>query len=73
MKNLPLKIRELREDMGWTQKDLAGRCGVSPRTVENWEQGRTHLSGPSLVMVKTLIAACDRAFEEALGLDGANI
>jgi len=55
MKNLPEKIRNLREKNGWTQKDLASRCGVSHRTVENWEQGRTAISGPALVILKMLL------------------
>ena len=43
----PAQIRALRKSNGWTQKDLAEACGVSKRTVENWEQGRTGISGPA--------------------------
>jgi DNA-binding transcriptional regulator YiaG len=53
--NFPQIIKALREKNGWTQKDLAGRCGVSHRTVENWEQNRTNISGPALVIVKMLL------------------
>ncbi len=54
MKDLAQKIKDLREKRGWTQKDLAGKCGVSPRTVENWEQERTAVSGPALTILKQL-------------------
>lgn len=32
-------IRELREQAGWTQKELAGRVGAHPNTVARWERG----------------------------------
>lgn len=33
-------IRQLREERGWTQLELANRLGVVPSTVYNWERGR---------------------------------
>ncbi len=32
-------IRQLREERGWTQPDLAGRLGVSQGAVSLWERG----------------------------------
>lgn len=33
-------IRELREERGWTQLELAVKVGVTPSTVWSWEKGR---------------------------------
>lgn len=33
-------IRMLREARGWSQVALAGRIGVAPSTVYNWERGK---------------------------------
>ncbi len=32
-------IRQLREERGWSQPDLAWRLRVVPRTVSAWERG----------------------------------
>ncbi len=34
-------IRQLREERGWAQLDVALRLGVSAAAVSNWERGRT--------------------------------
>lgn len=34
------RIKHLREQRRWSQKDLAGRLKVSTKTVSNWERGR---------------------------------
>ncbi len=33
-------IRELRQERGWTQLELANRVGVTPSSVYNWESGK---------------------------------
>ncbi len=33
----PAKIRSLRRRMGWRQKDLADKLGVSLMTISRWE------------------------------------
>ena len=36
-----IDIKKFRELHGLTQRELAERCGVTLRTVQNWEMGRT--------------------------------
>ena len=33
-------IRQLREERGWSQFELATKLGVTPSSVYNWESGR---------------------------------
>ena len=33
-------IRQLREERGWTQLELANQLGVTPATVYTWERNR---------------------------------
>ncbi len=33
-------IRSIRYQRGWSVREMADALGVSPRTVEGWEQGR---------------------------------
>ncbi len=41
------QIRRIRMKVGMTQTALAGYMGVSKKTVEAWENGRTHPTGPA--------------------------
>lgn len=34
-------IRQMRDEHGWTQLQLAVKLGVTPVTVYNWERGKT--------------------------------
>lgn len=36
-----IDVRKIREAKGLTQKELADMCGVTTRTVQNWENGST--------------------------------
>lgn len=40
------EIRSIRMKAGMTQTVFASYMGVSPKTVEAWEGGRTHPTGP---------------------------
>lgn len=42
------KIRTGRSNMGISQEDIAGECGVSSITVDAWEHGRTLPKGQEL-------------------------
>lgn len=35
-----MDVKKIREKMGVTQQQLAGMCGVTLRTVQNWETGK---------------------------------
>lgn len=35
-----MDVKKLREKYGWTQQELAEMCGVTLRTVQNWETGK---------------------------------
>ena len=38
MNTFDVKIKEIREKMGWAQEDLAREIGVSLSTVHRWEK-----------------------------------
>ena len=46
-----MNIKKSREKLGLSRKELAAKMGVSPRTVEGWEQGRRD---PSNTVIKLL-------------------
>jgi DNA-binding XRE family transcriptional regulator len=45
-------LKKLRKLKSWSRKDLADICGVSPRTIQNWEQGRNMPSKPALLLLQ---------------------
>jgi len=47
-------VRLLRRSLGLSVWELAEHCGVSPRTVEGWEQGRLP-SKPALLLMARLL------------------
>jgi transcriptional regulator with XRE-family HTH domain len=49
------KIKAMRLQRGITTQQLAERCGVSRRTVEGWEQGRTP-SNTALTILRRWLA-----------------
>ena len=48
------EVKLIREKTGLSQNRFAMLIGVSKRTLENWEQGRRHPSGPAKVLLKIL-------------------
>ena len=50
------EIREVRMNAGMTQSVFAAYMGVSIKTVEAWEGGRTHPTGPVFRLLDILAA-----------------
>lgn len=48
------QIRDIRMNTGMTQKVFAAYMAVSPKTVEAWEHGTTHPTGPALRLMEFL-------------------
>ena len=48
------EIREIRLKAGMTQSVFASYMGVSKKTVEAWEGGRTHPTGPVFRLLEIL-------------------
>lgn len=55
-----LKIRRARERQRLTQADLAAQVGVSQKTVDNWENGRTRPKS-SIGALEQILGPLDRA------------
>lgn len=47
-------IHDLREKYHLSQSEFAQLFGVSVRTLQQWEQGRTHPSGAAQVLLKVI-------------------
>ena len=45
-------VKDIREKVGFSQLKFASLIGVSPRTLQNWEQGHRHPTGPAKVLLK---------------------
>lgn len=51
-------IRELRQQRGWTQYELAVKVGVHPQAVYLWESGRRTPQVPQLRKLGQLFGMC---------------
>ena len=51
-------IRQLRQEQGWTQFELALRVGVQPQAVYLWESGRRMPQVPQLRKLGQLFGIC---------------
>ena len=67
-------IRELRQDRGWTQFELALKVGVQPQAVYLWESGRRTPHVPQLRKLGELFGMCsdEIALESMRGADGSS-
>lgn len=50
------EVKAIRAKTGLSQSRFANLVGVSKRTLENWEQGRRHPTGPARALLKILDA-----------------
>ncbi|MBI2433588.1 MAG: helix-turn-helix domain-containing protein [Candidatus Hydrogenedentes bacterium] len=48
----PPEIKKVREGLHLSQSEFARLIGVSPRTLQNWEQGRRQPEGPAKALLK---------------------
>jgi len=49
-------IAEARNRLGMSQSELAALIGVSPRTLQDWEQGRRKPTGAAQTLLRVAIA-----------------
>ena len=54
-------VKAIREKVGLSQNRFAMLIGVSKRTLENWEQGRRHPTGPAKALLRILDADPEHA------------
>ena len=52
---LRLKIQKARQAHGWTQKELAGKVGVKPVVINEYESGKAIPKGPELAKIKRVL------------------
>ncbi len=50
------EVKAIRAKTGLSQSRFATVIGVSKRTLENWEQGRRHPTGPARALLKIVDA-----------------
>ena len=48
----PNEVAEARGRTGLTQREFAEVLHISPRTLQEWEQGRRHPSGPAKALIE---------------------
>lgn len=57
------EVSRIRENTGLSQNQFALLIGVSKRTLENWEQGRRHPTGPAKALLRILEADPEHALK----------
>ncbi len=49
---IPDDVKMVRENVGLSQSVFAGVLGISKRTLQDWEQGRRHPTGPAKALLR---------------------
>lgn len=52
-----IRVKTIREEMRATQKEFAYILGVSTRTVEAWESGRSHPNGSATRLMQFILSS----------------
>ena len=60
------RLKEIRRESGYIQKDIYTRLGVSPNCYASWEQGRTQ---PDIENIKKLCKIFEVSADYLLGLE----
>lgn len=60
-------VKAIRTKTGLSQSRFASLLGVSKRTLENWEQGRRHPTGPARALLKIVEADPEYALKALHG------
>jgi len=60
-------VKAIREQIGFSQSKFSGLIGVSVRTLQNWEQGHRHPTGPAKVLLKLVQSNPESVFKELHG------
>lgn len=59
------RIKELRTEKGWTQKELAKQVGVSQKAIDYWERNVNEPKiGYFIALLKVFDISYDEFFEE---------
>ncbi len=56
-------VKAIREHIGFSQSKFAILIGVSMRSLQNWEQGHRHPTGPAKVLLKLVQADPEAVFK----------
>ncbi|SHE22498.1 NadS family protein [methanotrophic endosymbiont of Bathymodiolus puteoserpentis (Logatchev)] len=57
-------VRAIRKQIGFSQSKFSALIGVSIRTLQNWEQGHRHPTGPAKVLLKLVQSNPESVFTE---------
>lgn len=63
-----MRLKQLREAAGMTQRELGDRVGVSPQAVAQWETG---VKRPSVANLTKLADVLETSTDAILGRDSA--
>ena len=50
----PVDVKNIRADVGMSQREFASAFGISVNTLRHWERGDRYPNGPALVLLNVL-------------------